>query len=1016
MIPVLTRTADAVPLYEAACAELLVRGFEGDLSLSQADRTVFATDNSIYQVEPGAVAFPRSRDDLVRIARLLDDPRFTEIVIRPRGGATGTNGQSLGHGLVVDTSRHMNRILEIDVENRIVRVEPGVVKDQLNRELAKHGLFFAPELSTSNRATIGGMVSTDACGQGSCLYGKTRDHVLALTCVFTDGTVWTAEPLDAEGLAAAQARPGRVGDIHRAVDAAITENAALIEKRFPKLNRCLTGYDLAHVRDGEGRFDLKSLICGAEGTLALIAEARLNVLPIPKASALVALSYVDFDAALRDAQALMPFGAASVETIDSTVLGLARKDPIWAEVRAFFPDDPAGRTVEGINLVEFVGDEPALVEEALRRLTNALDAEKESHGKRVGYTVAKGAAIERLWTMRKKAVGLLGAAKGDARPIPFVEDTAVPPEVLADYIAEFRALLDAKGLRYGMFGHVDAGVLHVRPAIDLKDPAQAPLIREVTEGVVALTKRYGGLLWGEHGKGFRSEFVPETFGPLMPVLETVKRAFDPGDRLNPGKIASASGHALTRIDGVPRRGEADRTIPPAIRAEFDAALHCNGNGACFSYDTDEAMCPSWKATRERRHSPKGRASLMREWLRLAAAAGADPTAALRRERPSPLRDLLRSLRPAGDRNDFSHAVKEAMDGCLACKSCTGSCPIKVDVPSFRAKFLALYHQRYPRPLKDHLIGALEHVLPLAARMPRLGNALSANPVARTVLAKLGLVAIPALSTFDLAGTLADLGVSIATPAALRALSAEERRASVVIVQDAFTTHFEAELVADLCALLVELGFRPWLAPYRPNGKPLHVHGFLARFGKVAADGAASLRALAAEGVPLIGIDPSMTLTYRSEYAAILPDGAVPKVQLVQEWLSGRLDAVAPRGGGGTFRLLPHCTERTNAPGAVKDWQAVFLHLGLRLDVPASGCCGMAGTYGHEARNRTTSEIIYGQSWAQRVHEGAGDLLADGYSCRSQVKIIDGIRLRHPVRALLDHVRTSPVAAPKTLAA
>ncbi len=226
--------------------------------------------------------------------------------------------------------------------------------------------------------------------------------------------------------------------------------------------------------------------------------------------------------------------------------------------------------------------------------------------------------------MRKKAVGLLGAAKGDARPIPFVEDTAVPPEVLADYIAEFRALLDAKGLRYGMFGHVDAGVLHVRPAIDLKDPAQAPLIREVTEGVVALTKRYGGLLWGEHGKGFRSEFVPETFGPLMPVLETVKRAFDPGDRLNPGKIASASGHALTRIDGVPRRGEADRTIPPAIRAEFDAALHCNGNGACFSYDTDEAMCPSWKATRERRHSPKGRASLMREWLRLAAAAGADP--------------------------------------------------------------------------------------------------------------------------------------------------------------------------------------------------------------------------------------------------------------------------------------------------------------------------------------------------------------------------------------------------------
>ena len=1008
MIPVLTRTADAVPLYEAACAELMARGFEGDLSSAPADRTVFSTDNSIYQVEPGAVAFPRTRDDLVRIARLLDDPRFTEIVLRPRGGATGTNGQSLGHGLVVDTSRHMNRIVEIDVEHRTVRVEPGVVKDQLNRELAKHGLFFAPELSTSNRATIGGMISTDACGQGSCLYGKTRDHVLALTCVLTDGTVWTAEPLDAAGLAAAKARPGRAGEIHRAVDEAVSANAALIAERFPRLNRCLTGYDLAHVRDGQGRFDLKSLVCGAEGTLALIAEARLNVLPIPKAAALVALSYVDFDAALRDAQVLMPFGAASVETIDSTVLGLARKDPIWAEVRAFFPDDPAGRTVEGINLVEFVGDAAEVVEAALDRLIAVLDAEKGSHGKRVGYTIARGAAIERLWTMRKKAVGLLGAAKGDARPIPFVEDTAVPPEVLADYIAEFRALLDGKGLRYGMFGHVDAGVLHVRPAIDLKDERQAPLIREVTEGVVALTRRYGGLLWGEHGKGFRSEFVPETFGPLMPVLETVKRAFDPGDRLNPGKIASAAGHPLTRIDGVPRRGEADRTIPIPVRAAFDEALHCNGNGACFSFDTDEAMCPSWKATRERRHSPKGRASLMREWLRLAAAAGADPAAALRSERPNWLGDLLGSLRPAGHRGDFSHAVKEAMDGCLACKSCTGSCPIKVDVPGFRAKFLALYHQRYPRPLKDHLIAALEPLLPLAARSPTLGNALTANPLSRAVLARLGLVAIPALSTFDLAGALDGLGVRTATPAALRALSAEERKRAVVVVQDAFTTHFEADLVADLCALLVELGFRPWLAPYRPNGKPLHVHGFLARFGRVAADGAAALNALAAEGVPLVGIDPSMTLTYRSEYAEALPAGAAPKVQLVQEWLSTRLDGVPRRTGGCRFRLLPHCTERTNAPGAVKDWQAVFRHLGLTLDVPASGCCGMAGTYGHEARHRATSETIYRQSWALRVHESAGDLLADGYSCRSQVKIVDGLRLRHPVRALLDHVRASAV--------
>ncbi len=1020
MIPVLTRHTEAVPLYEAAIAELRVRGFEGDLSASEADRTVFATDNSIYQVEPGAVAFPRTRDDLVRIAKLLDDPRFAEIVIRPRGGATGTNGQSLGHGLVVDTSRHMNRILEIDVAGRTVRVEPGVVKDQLNRALAAHGLFFAPELSTSNRATIGGMISTDACGQGSCLYGKTRDHVLALTCVLADGTVWTAEPLDAAGLEAAKGRNDRVGEIHRTVEAVVTENAALIAERFPKLNRCLTGYDLAHLRDEAGRFDLKSVLCGSEGTLALIAEARLAVLPVPKASVLVALSYVDFDAALRDAQALLPFGAASVETIDSTVLALARQDPIWAEVRAFFPEDPAGRPVDGINLVEFVGDDAGDVEAALGRLTAMLEAERGTDTRRLGFTIARGAAIETLWTMRKKAVGLLGAAKGDARPIPFVEDTAVPPERLADFIAEFRALLDAKGLRYGMFGHVDAGVLHVRPAIDLKDPDQDRLIREVTEGVVALTARYGGLLWGEHGKGFRSEFVPATFGPLMPALEAVKRAFDPGDRMNPGKIASARGGALTRIDGVPRRGAQDRSIPAPVRQDFDAALHCNGNGACFTFDTDEAMCPSWKATRERRHSPKGRASLMREWLRRAAAEGVDPSAALRRQRAGWFRDLaatLRSgLRPRSRTEDFSHAVKEAMDGCLACKSCTGSCPIKVDVPAFRAKFLALYHMRYARPLKDHLVAALEPLLPLAARMPRLSNLCLTNPLARLLLAKAGLVEIPALSEVDLKARLAGLGVAVATPEVLARLDPQAREAAVLVVQDAFTSHFDAEVVADSCALLIALGFRPWLVPYRPNGKPLHVHGFLARFTAAARSNAAMLRDLGRQGLPLVGIDPSMTLTYRAEYAEVLGED-LPKVHLLQEWLAARLDRITPRQGGGTMRLLPHCTERTNAPGAVRDWQAVFAHLGLRLDVPAAGCCGMAGTYGHEARHRGTSEAIYGLSWARHVAQSPGcTLLADGYSCRSQAKLVDGVRLRHPAQALLDHVGAAPFRPERAAAA
>ncbi len=623
-LPEAPRPDEAVIRLLAALTET---GFSGDISAEDGDRMVFATDNSIYRLPPQAILFPRGTDDVARITRLLAEERFRAVVLAPRGGGTGTNGQSLTTGVVVDLSRHMNRILEIDVANRRVRVEAGVVKDQLNAALRPHGLFFAPELSTSNRATIGGMIATDACGQGSCLYGKTRDHVRGLTTVLCDGTVWASHPLDDDALAAIQRRHDLVGEIHRVVDGIAREHGDEIARRFPKLNRCLTGYDLAHIRDRQGRFDLNSVICGAEGTLGIVAEATLDVLPIPRHSMLVNLRYDSFDAALRDAGALMAFGAASIETVDSKVLGLARQDIVWEGVRAFFPDD-AARPVRGINMVEFVGHDRAAVEGAVGRLRATLDREASDH--RLGYTLADGEQeVGRVWAMRKRAVGLLGNMAGERRPVAFVEDTAVPPERLADYIAEFRALLDARGLDYGMFGHVDAGVLHVRPALDLKDERDERLIRELSDAVADLTLRYGGLLWGEHGKGVRSEYVPMVFGPLYPLLQAVKAAFDPRNQLNPGKVAAPDTGALLRVDGVPTRGQADRMVPGPVRAAYDTAMHCNGNGACFTIDADDAMCPSFKATGERRHSPKGRAMLVREWLRRLAEAGVDPVAEAR---------------------------------------------------------------------------------------------------------------------------------------------------------------------------------------------------------------------------------------------------------------------------------------------------------------------------------------------------------------------------------------------------
>ena len=535
----------------------------------------------------------------------------------------------------------------------------------------------------------------------------------------------------------------------------------------------------------------------------------------------------------------------------------------------------------GVNLVEFVGHSEEEVEVPLGRITGALAAEGGAMGRR-GFTVARGHEdVERIWAMRKKAVGLLGNMKGDKRPIPFVEDTAVPPENLADYIAEFRGALDRRGLVYGMFGHVDAGVLHVRPAIDLKDPAQERLIREVTEEVVALTRKHGGLLWGEHGKGVRSEFSPGFFGPLYPTLQAIKAAFDPDNRLNPGKIAAPGEGGLLTVDGVPMKGQADRTIPPEVRAAFDEALHCNGNGACYNWDPDDPMCPSWKGMRERRHSPKGRAQLIREWLRQLAALGFDPVEESRRlRRAAGWRSLPARLRNTWARRrgepDFSHEVKEALDGCLACKSCTGQCPIKVDVPTFRSKFFELYYGRYLRPSRDYVVGSIEHLVPLMARVPGLANALAGRGPGRAALRAVGLVGTPALSGLDIGR---ELGSAASRPRR-RTRCARSTKPNAPAASWSCRTPSPAITRRRSCSTC-------WTWPGRSvSGPGSRRTARMARrcmcTGSCAPSSAPPrptrrcCRRLAATGVELVGLDPSMTLAYRSEYGGALDKSRLPR--------------------------------------------------------------------------------------------------------------------------------------------
>jgi len=1026
MIPKLTPFRELEVIYIEFIDALRTSSFGGEIQSDFSSRLALATDNSLYQVMPQGVVYPLNIDDLITLSQLAAENPFKSVVLTARGGGTGTNAQSLTDGIVVDTSRHMNRILEINTEQKWVRVECGVVKDQLNSALQEYGLFFAPDLSTSNRATIGGMINTDASGQGSCVYGKTRDHVLELHTVLLDGSVIETRALQNEELIALCDGDDRCAKIHTLVDDIQQSQQSLIDEVFPPLNRCLTGYDLAHIRDEHGHFNLNNILCGSEGTLGFIAEAKLNLLDIPKYAALVVVKYSDFNSSLRDATELMRANPTSIETIDSKVLSLAMNDFIWHQVESFFEDnDKSG--IKGINLVEFTADDEQQLQASIDDLTQLLqkniahsgntpDFEQETFtpAGRLGYSVAWGStAVKSIWAMRKRAVGLLGNAIGEARPVPFVEDTAVPPENLADFILEFREILDSYNLDYGMFGHVDAGVLHVRPSLDMKDPQQEDMAWEISDRVADLCHQYNGLLWGEHGKGVRSEYSPKFFGELYPQLQRIKAAFDPHNQLNPGKIATPSAEIeLLKINEVPTRGQHDREIKPESWAAFSEAVYCNGNGACFNWNPTDAMCPSWKGTRDRIHSPKGRASLMRSWLKLLSDKHVYPRQQLSQA------GLLNSVVyfPAKLKNslfksdDFSHDVYDAMAGCLSCKACAGQCPIKVDVPEFKSKFIALYHTRYLRPLKDYLVGTLEFVLPLCAKLPRLYNAAMSLSAVKSILKKqVGFVDGPMLSRISLKKQ----GIEIADLRVIHRMSVEQKRKTIVIVQDAFTRYFETELVADIFALLKLLGFKPYLAPFKANGKPLHVHGFLKWFKRVARSNAKMLNRFSEEGVALAGIDPSMTYTYRSEYKHYLHDEAeqtaVPNVALLQEWLLENLEKLQTFASTEKkrFTLMPHCIEQSHATKERDMWKTVFTALGYELDILSLGCCGMSGTYGHEARNLETSKKIYALSWKKPVEEYPSEqLVATGYSCRSQIKREDGKYIKHPLQALLSELRHS----------
>lgn len=1019
MIPRIANVEAVPPLYQEYLAALSKQGFEGDIEDRYASRLLCATDNSVYQCMPKAVLFPKSEEDIVKAVKLACNERFLAIKFVPRGGGTGTNGQSLNHGIVIDCSRHLKKIGQLDEENRLITVQSGVIKDELNEKIKDAKLFFSPELSTSSRATIGGMISNDAAGQGSLQYGRTSAHIVAVRMVLSDGSVETFKTVSGDELQECLKKEGTAGKIYRTAYELLKEAKPKVKETFPKLNRFLTGYDLDHGYDEKtDALSLQRIICGAEGTLGFITEAILDLTPLPAFRALVTVKYKDFDSALRHAPLMVAAGALSVETVDSKVLNLAKQDPVWVGASPYIRE-VEGAQIEGVNIVEFAGDDEAEQRSLLQAFYEKVTAQaqdKFAGGVLGAQIVDTPEGINAVYAMRKKSVGLLGAAHGRKKLVAFTEDTVVPPQNLADYILEFRALLDSMQVPYGMFGHVDTGLMHVRPGLDLTTDQDKEKLVKISRAVVQLVRKYQGQMWGEHGRGYRSVFGELFFKDLYPVCRKLKALFDPLNRINPGKICVPYGNdddSLADIDG-PMRGDLDRTLPLNVQESFTQALACNGNGQCFSYQKSALMCPSYRYTKDHVRSPKGYSALMREWLRLMVERGCDPLPeeieALSAHRLNPIGFIRRAYNTITCKDDFNHEFLENIKTCLACKSCKTQCPAHVNAADLNSRFLSLYYGRYLRPLMDLAVLNAEWLIPALGRIPRLSNFMIKNKLAARFNEKImGLVDIPLLDEKNL--------LSEAKREKIPYLSLKRAMRSgceLLIVVDPFTAAYDVQGLmsfAKLCRFLgVKVGF---LRPYI-NGKLLIVRGDRAQFIAKASKQAARLQLLSDKGIALVGYDPALTICYRDEYPVLLGKArGTFEVLLPEEWLmqalkdERKLSLIKNKIKGSVnlaepYYLFCHCTEHSVVPEAVHMWQQILKAFNLSLlPVPVS-CCGMAGLHGHMARNRDESYTVYRNNWQGELRKrDFNHCLVTGFSCRSQVKRMEGRAARHPVQILCD---------------
>ena len=934
----------------------------GEVRFDAMSRALYSTDASVYKIRPRGVVIPKTREDIIRTVEICGR---LQCPITMRGGGTSQAGQAIGEGIQVDTSKYYNRLLEVNAEERWARVEPGVVLDELNAQLAPLGLRFAPDISTASRATLGGMMANNSCGARSVLYGKTIDHVLEQTVLLADGSIVHFREIPRSQVPSGDTLEAAC---YRTVLGLAREHAAEIDRRYPKILRRVAGYNLDEFVDQNKPVNLARIMVGSEGTLGVVLEAKVNLVPLPKFKAVMVIGFEQLLESLSAAPVILKHKPSAVEVMDKSIHDFTRQNAVLDRIRNTYVSGDPGATL----CVEMYADQ----KEDLPPRMQAL--EEDLRGQKLGYhyhTETDVSSQARIWSLREAALGLSTAMKDDDKSISFVEDTAVPPEKLSAFIGRFLEIVRSHNTTAGVYAHASVGCLHVRPIINMKTDEGVRRFEGIANDVAKLVLEFGGALSGEHGDGLvRGPFMRQMFGDtLYEAFREVKRTFDPHGIFNPGKIVNAPPMTSNL-----RFGAGYKTPNPKTWFDYseyggfgNAVEMCSGVGACRK-KLSGTMCPSYMATREESDSTRGRANA----LRLAMSGQIEGEAGL------------------GD-----EGVYQALDLCLECRACKAECPVGVDMARYKSEFLADYYSRHGTPLHARALGN-------TANLAKLGSAFApiSNWVAGTALNKkfLGLDPRRKLPEWK--------RQTFAHWAARRQPGVSPTGARITLFNDTFTNHYDPEIGIAAVEVLERGGCSVDIVRPGCCGRPLISKGLLAEARAQAGQLVEALHPIAARGGKILFCEPSCLSVIKEDAASLLRGEQQQKARtvagaaLLWEEYAATLD-LPIRKGPAKILLHGHCHQKSM--GLLDATKSLLGRIPSTTVVDLdAGCCGMAGSFGYSKDHYDVSVAIANRKLlpAVRGMKSGEALVAVGTSCRHQVADLAGATAVHPavlIRSLLD---------------